>query len=249
MTRKALIASGAAAAALLFATRARADETSASRRAAAAREMNRPYTMAEIQTGFLALPAAKVYFKPVTVCQSATDCGQGEYSLAFGFDNLYRFGSFAIGAGIQWATTVRSDAALGAPELEREHSRRYFLVQLQGRYYFIRFSTWDFWAGGLVGGVVVNDSWSVKADREPYADTDLIGPRAATLGTEGLSVGIGAGSEWSFAPNWSFGTKLLYSNWIFPQKPETSPAGDVASLSGRVDVFSVGFIIAYRIAL
>jgi opacity protein-like surface antigen len=240
-------AAAAAAAALLLSARARADETSASRRAAAAREMNRPYTMAELHSGFLALPAAKVYFKPV--CQQPTDCGQGEYSLALGFDNLYRFDRFAVGAGIQWATTLRSDPAIGSPDVDRRHSRRYFLFQAQARYYFFRLKSWDFWGGGTVGGVVVNDSWSAKLDREPYADTDLVGPRASTLGTEGLALGIGAGAEWTFAPNWSFCTKLLYSNWIFPQQPETSPAGDVASLSGRVDVFTVGFTIAYRIAL
>lgn len=249
MMLKALLASGAAVAALLFAAAAHAEETSASRRAAAAREKSRPYTMAELNTGFLALPAARVYFKPVDECRSAGDCGRGEYSLAIGFDNLYRFQSFAVGAGIQWATTVRSDPALGAAELAREHSRRYFLVNAQARYYFIRLQSWDFWAGAVVGGVVVNDSWSVKLDREPYADTDLIGPRASTLGTEGLSIGLGAGSEWNFASNWSFGTKLLYSNWIFPQRPERSPTLDVASLSGRVDVFTVGFTLAYRIAL
>jgi hypothetical protein len=239
----AAIAASAAIAALLFATRASADETSAARRATAAREMNRPHTMAELSTGFLALPAADVCIK------SLTDCSRGEFSVAVGLDNFYRFRSFALGAGIEWATTVRNDAAGGAPELEREHSRRYFLVAAKVRYYFLRIKAWELWGGATLGGVVVRDAWSVFSDRNPYADTDLVGPRAATIGTEGLAAGAGFGAEWSFAPNWSFGTKLLYSSWFFPRQPKTSPTLDFASLSGRVDMFSVGFIIAYRIAL
>jgi hypothetical protein len=233
----------AAMAALLASSRAFADETAAARRATAAREMDRPYTMAELSTGFLALPAAEVCLK------SLTDCSQGEFSLALGIDNFYRFHSFAFGAGIEWATTLRSDAAEGAPELEREHSRRYFVVEGKLRYYFLRIKAWELWGGATLGGVVVRDAWSTKADRKPYADTDLVGPRAATVGTEGLAAGVGFGAEWSFAPNWSFGTKLLYSSWFFPRERETSPTGDPASLSGRVDMFSVGFMIAYRIAL
>jgi hypothetical protein len=232
----------AAATALLLAARADAEETSAERRATAAREMNQNYAMAELNAGFLALPAAEVCLKAVE------NCSHGEFSLALGIDNFYRFRAFAFGAGIAWATTLRRDAARGADELEREHSRRYFLVEAKVRYYFLRIAAWELWGGATLGGVVVRDAWSEKADREPYADTDLVGPRAAIVGTEGLSLGLGIGAEWSFAPNWSAGSKILYSNWIF-QDREKSPTNDIASLSGRVDMVSVGFIIAYRIAL
>ena len=117
------------------------------------------------------------------------------------------------------------------------------------RYYFVRLKAWEFWTGAAVGGVVVNDSWSVNADRNPYADTDFVGPRAATVGTEGLTVGVGLGAEWSFAQNWSLATKLRYSNWVLPSTRKMSPTGDVASLSGRVDMVDVGLVISYRIAL
>jgi hypothetical protein len=238
-----LLAGALGCAAVALAPQARADESSSTRRAIAAREMDRPYTLAEVELGFLALPAADVCIR------SATECEQGEGSLAVGLHNLYRVGSFGIGAGINWATTLRSDAARGAPELVRQHSRSYFLVEAQLRYYALRSNDWEGWAGVTIGGVVVNDSWSVLADRDPYSDTDFVGPRSSTLGTEGLSAGLGVGAEWSFAPSWSVGTTLRYSNWIFPQEPSPLPTNDPASLKGRVDMVALSIALAYRIAL
>lgn len=228
---------------LLAASRAEADETAQARRAAEARARGRPYTMAELSAGFLGLPAAQV-------CPASLgNCKRGEFSLALGIHNLYRYRAFGFGAGIEWATTVRNDSARGSPELVRDHSRRYFLVEGQIRYYFVRRAAIEWWGGGTVGGVVVNDSWSVLADRSPYADTSLIGPRAATVGTEGLSAGAAGGFEWSFARNWTWGMKLRYSSWFLPEQRKISPTLDVASLSGRVDMFDFGVAIAYRIAL
>jgi hypothetical protein len=199
--------------------------------------------MAEVEAGFLALPAANVCIR------STTDCEQGEGSLAVGIHNIFRIGAFGIGAGIDWATTLRSDAARGAPELFREHSRSYFLVEGQFRYYALRSNDWEGWAGATLGGVVVNDSWSVITDRDPYNDTDFVGPRGSTLGTEGLSAGVGVGAEWSFAQSWSVGTTVRYSNWFFPESPQPLPLNDPPSLSGRVDMIALSIALAYRIAL
>src|SRR5262249_37327069 len=152
-------------------------------------------------------------------------------------------------AGIDWATTLRNDSARGADGIKREHSRAYFLVEGQFRYYALRGREWEGWAGLTVGGVVVDDTWSVLADREPYADTDFVGPRGSSLGTEGLSAGLAAGAEWSFAASWSVGATLRYANWFFPEKPKPLPLNDPASLSGRVDVIALSIALAYRIAL
>jgi hypothetical protein len=238
-----LLGAALSVAALLAAPAARADETAAARRAEAAHEMDRPYTMAEVSGGVLALPGAEV-------CPTSLDqCSRGEVSLAVGIHNLYRYGPVGVGAGILWATTLRSDSAQGAEVLERDHSRRYFIVEGALRYYGIRVKSWELWAGGTLGMVVVNDSWSVKADRDPPADTAFVGPRAATLGTEGLATGVGVGTEFSFFQNWAFGANLRYSMWFLPDEREVSPTGDLASLSGRVDMFDVGLLLSYRIAL
>ena len=66
---------------------------------------------------------------------------------------------------------------------------------------------------------------------------------------EGLSAGVGAGAEWSFAPSWSVGATLRYSNWFFPESPSPLPLNDPASLSGRVDMIALSIALAYRIAL
>jgi hypothetical protein len=243
--RRLIAACGAALSLLALAAPARADESSAARRAAAARERDRPYTMVELSGGLMTLPTADV-------CpNSPNDCEQGETSFSAGIHNLYRLRDIGFGAGIVWATTLRADTARGVDveDLARDHSRRYFLVEGQFRYYGIRTNTWEWWGGATVGGVVVNDSWSVIADREPYADTAFVGPKAATIGTEGLATGLAVGGEWTFAANWSLGAHLRYSIWFLPSEPERSPTGDFASLSGRVDMFNVGLLIAYRVAL
>lgn len=238
-TQGALVALGLS----LAAASAQADDSSTSaRRAEAAHEMARPHMMAELGIALLTLPAAEV-------CITLETCEDGETSLGIGIQNIYRYRRIGFGAGLRWATTLRSDAAEGAADLERDHSRRYFFVEGQFRYYVIRHSDWEWWLGASLGGIVINDSWTVKADREPYTDTAFVGPRAATIRTEGLSTGLAAGTEWTFAPNWSLGAQLRYSIWVLPFEREESPTGDSASLSGRVDMIDLGLVIAYRIAM
>ncbi|HVY48020.1 MAG TPA: hypothetical protein VHB21_19165, partial [Minicystis sp.] len=177
------------------------------------------------------------------------NCQQGEASLSLGIHFLYRDREWGLGAGIEWATTLRTDAARGDASLERQHSRRYFLVEGQFRYYPVRRGAWEWWTGATLGGVVVNDSWSEMADRSPPSDADIQGPRAATLGTEGLAAGVGTGLEWVFLRNLSLGADLRYESWFLPTTRNILPTGDVASLSGRVDMFELGLLVAYRIAL
>ncbi|WP_437726848.1 hypothetical protein [Sorangium sp. So ce861] len=243
--RRAAGAAGAAALALLLvAAPGRADESRAARRAAAARERDRPYTMVEMSGGVMTLPGADVC--PVLAPEA---CEQGETSVSFGIHNLYRWGDIGFGAGIFWAASLSTDAAHGASSLQRDHSRRYFMLDGVFRYYALRTPKTEWWVGATVGGVVVNDSWSVEADRNPYSDTAYVGPRAATIGTEGVAAGLAIGGDWAFAENWSVGSHLRYSSWFLPEQRKISPTGDRASLSERVDMFNIGVLIAYRVAL
>jgi hypothetical protein len=223
--------------------RAQTQESAAARRAAAAHEMDRPHTMVALSGGLQVLRAQCAQFWE--------DCEQkGELSASLGLYNQYRMGPFAVGAGIVWSNSLLSDAARGAANLDREHNRSYFLVDAQFRYYALRSATFGEWWGGLtLGGVVVKDAWTVKADRDPYADTDFVGPRAATLATEGLAAGLAVGMEWSLFPNISVGASLRYASWFLPRQPVPSPTMDVASLSGRVDMIDLGLVLAYRVAL
>lgn len=220
-----------------------AQQSASARAAAAATERDRPHTMAELSTGLLTLPAAEV-------CPSSlNECNRGEASLALGLASIFRYERFGVGGSLRWATTLRNDAAPGAEALERDHSRRYFLAQALGRYYFHRSPSIEWWTGPSFGIVIINDSWSTKADRKPYADTAFVGPRAATIGTEGFSLGLAVGFAWNFATNWAFGTQLRYENWLLPGQRDFLPTHDQASLSGRLDTLDFGLSIAYRIAL
>lgn len=200
------------------------------------------HTMFQLGTGLLALPGAEV-------CpRSPLECEPGETSFGIGLQALGRIDAFAFGAGIKWAVGLRPNAAKGLDELEREHSRSYFLYEGYFRYYLPRLRHWEWWLGANIGGVVVNDSWSVLADREPYSDTDYIGPRELTIATQGLSLGIvAAGAHWRFAEHWLFGAHFQYGMWILPSEREVTPTLDFASLAGRIDIIDVGLAIAVRL--
>jgi hypothetical protein len=60
------------------------------------------------------------------------------------------------------------------------------------------------------------------------------------MATEGLSVGAGVGGQWRFTEQWFVGTHVRYCNWILPDDRERTPAGDSASLAGRIDVIELG---------
>lgn len=229
---------------LVAPSEAAAQDTSVSaRRAAAARERGLPHTVFEVGVGFLALPAAEV-------CpRSIDECSTGEISLGLGIRNLYQFGAFSVGASVIWATTLRSDEARGQPELEREHGRRYFLVEALFRYAFVQADNAEAWLGTALGLVTIRDAWTVLADREPENEVKFVGPDSLSISTEGLTASIMAGGSWIFAENFSLGGLFRYGNWIMPFEPDTTPLGDVASLSGRVDVFELTTTLAYRLAL
>lgn len=203
------------------------------------------HTLFQAGIGLLALPAAKV-------CPTLSRCEPGETSFALTLRSLGRYRNFAFGAGINWGFGLRPSDDIRAdvdPTLERRHSRSYFVFDGEFRYYLPSTGAWDWWTGATAGLVVVNDSWTTLSDREPYADTAFVGPRAMTLATEGLSVSVGVGGHWRFAEHWIFGTRVRYGNWFLPDTRETTPMGDSSSLAGRVDVFDFGLVVGFRLSL
>ncbi len=235
----------AALAALLTApTTASADDNSTgARRAVAARERGRPHTVVEVGAGIIALPAAEV-------CPTSLDkCSTGEVSLGLSLRNIYQFGPFGVGAEIVWGTTLRNDDARGTASLEREHARRYFQVEGLFRYSFIQVPDAEGFVGGTLGLASVQDAWTVRADRDPTSTVKFVGPDSLGISTVGFSAGIAGGGNWFFADNVSLGGVLRYGNWVLPFDPDTTPLGDVASLSGRVDFFDLAVTLAYRLAL
>jgi hypothetical protein len=206
-------------------------------------ENRRPYALFQAGGAFVAIPFAEL-------CNvSEDDCQPGETSLGITLHSLARLGDFGFGAGITYTFGLRPTNVAGDPGLERKHSRSYFQVEGEFRYYPPRLGELEWWVGATVGGVVINDSWTTPADREPYADTAFVGPRSLTLSTEGLAAGIAIGGQWRFYDQFILGTRLRYGNWLLPPERERTPLGDLASFAGRIDILEGGVVLGYMLPI
>jgi hypothetical protein len=220
---------------------ARADETASTRSALAARGVDRPYTLAQLGLGLLTLPAADV-------CLKSRPCTKGDASIAIDFWQLYRANrSFAVGAGASVALTPVTDNPPSEAGIDRSHTRSYFLVEGQGRYYAIATPSFEAWVGATAGIVIVSDRYSIaEPEKRMWA---FIGPRSSAVSSEGAAVGGLLGAEWSFAPNWAAGFSARYMRWFLPHVPATTVFLDRATLTDQQSAIHVGFSCSYRIAL
>ena len=200
-------------------------------------------TMVSADGGVLALPFAEAC--PFT----GAACEPGEVGMAAGLHVHGRIYDFGVGAGFTYAAGLKSTEAAGAAALEREHSRSYLVLDGVFRYYPPQLGDFVWWVGASVGAVVINDRWTTLADREPFAEADLIGPEALSLATEGFSAGVQVGGHWKFYDIWLVGTSIKYSNWVLPDEREVTPLGDLASLAGRVDVVEAGLALGFELFL
>ena len=73
------------------------------------------------------------------------------------------------------------------PGIPRDHSRGYFTVESIARYYPIAGPRFESWLGLTGGLVVVSDSFK---NQETESDRQLVGPRGATIRTEGITAGV-----------------------------------------------------------
>jgi len=204
---------------------------------------DRPYTVAQLGVGLLTLPAADV-------CLRGGPCTKGDNSIEADFWQLYRANRyFAIGAGASVALKpVTDNPPSPDPDLLRTHTRSYFLVEAQARYYWIRADTFEAWLGLTAGGVIVSDRYSLDGGQSS-SDAAIIGPRASTVRTEGGVFGALLGANWSFAPNWAVGFNARYMRWFLPHTPATTVFLDRASLTDQQDALDFGISCSYRIAL
>lgn len=176
-------------------------------------------------------------------------CEPGEVILDFGMDALGRIDDFAFGAGFSFGLGLKGTEAVGLESLERRHERSYLTLQGQFRYYLPPWGDFEWWVAVVGGFVVINDTWSTLADREPVSDVALIGPTALSISTEGATAGLGLGGQWVFWEWLLIGTQIRYSNWLLPTERELSPLGDAASLAGRVDVIDAHILLGFDIPL
>ena len=220
---------------------ARADETASTRSALAARGVDRPYTLAQLGLGLLTLPAADV-------CLKSRPCTKGDTSIGIDFWQMYRASrSFAIGAGASVAIKPTTDHPPSEAGIDRSHTRSYFLVEGQGRYYAIATPAFEAWVGATAGIVIVSDRYAID---DPNMRTwALIGPLSYTVSSEGATVGALLGAEWSFAPNWAAGFSARYMRWFLPHQPATTVFLDRATLTDQQSAIHIGISCSYRIAL
>lgn len=220
---------------------ARADETASTRSALAARGVDRPYTMAQLGLGLLTLPTADV-------CLKSRPCTKGDTSIAIDFWQMYRANrSFAVGAGASVALVPTTDNPPSEAGVDRSHTRSYFLVEGQGRYYVVASPSFEAWVGATAGIVVVSDRYSIEdPNKRMWA---IIGPLSSTVSSEGASVGALLGAEWSFAPNWAAGFSARYMRWFLPHEPAATIFLDRATLTDQQSAIHIGISCSYRIAL
>jgi hypothetical protein len=236
--RKSLIGLAALGVSIATAGRALADEEVS---LDIPRGVDRPHTLAQLGVGFLTLPGADV-------CLKDQPCTKGDSSIEADFWQLYRANRyFAIGAGATVAIKPTTDSPPTEAGIDRSHTRSYFLVEGQGRYYAIHGETFEAWVGASVGGVIVSDRYTIEGGDVPTAA--IIGPRSSTLRTEGGTVGALIGAQWSFAPNWALGLNARYMRWFLPSTPATTVFLDRATLTDSQGAIEIGVSCSYRIAL
>ena len=202
---------------------------------------DRPYTVAQLGVGLLTLPAADV-------CLRERPCTKGDNSIEIDFWQLYRANRyFAIGAGASVALKPVTDNPPSVSGIDRSHTRSYFLVEAQGRYYAVRAETFEGWLGLTAGAVIVSDRYAIENGEQSSAA--IIGPRASTVRTEGGAVGMLIGANWSFATNWAVGLSARYMQWFLPHDAATTIFLDRATLTDQQSALNVGISCSYRIAL
>jgi hypothetical protein len=213
------------------------DETRVARGFAA---LNRSTGIAEVGVGWLTLPGAQV-------C-SANSCKKGDTSFALDAWELFRTSRrFAFGAGFLLGLIPTTAAPPSNPMgVERDHSRSYLTLEGTIRHYPYIGESVELWWGVTGGLVVVNDRFAVNNQQQDLA---LVGGSAATIRTEGATIGAALGAEFWLARNWSMGTAFRYGNWFLPKTAGKDPLLEEASLTGRNTMFSLGISLAYRIPL
>lgn len=216
-------------------------EAAGARDAAAAPQLDNPYTVAEVGLGILTLPTTDI-----CLTQPGT-CTKGDTNPYAWIWMLYRAtNDFAVGAGTSLARPFSAESTQRTEEIERTHLREYMLIDITGRYYGLQLPNVEGWLGMTVGGAVISDQYKTNAET---SDAVILGPSGVVVRTEGVTAGIGAGVGWNFARNWTVEGSFRSAWWFLPSDRACGTTGDCATLSQDVAMFSLGVGVGYRISL
>lgn len=211
-------------------------EAAGSSLAGAQQSFSRPHGVIEFGVGVLALPDARL-------CGGA-GCDRGDISLEVDAWPIFRASPrFAVGAGITLALTPTQDVPRRITTFSRDHSRRYFMVEGVGRYYFAHGRALEVWGGASTGLVVVSDNFRTASSEPAFT---IIGANSANIATEGLSLGLAAGATFGVSDQLQVGGTLRFANWFLPSKQEVIAFEEEASLANRVTMINLALTVAYH---
>jgi hypothetical protein len=215
---------------------------------------DRPHTVAVLEAGIIALPTAPISpafqggntpFGPV---------GKGDATVLTGVHLLYRATrDWAIGATGMFAPRPTSDPYNATGNVTRTHTRSYWFLGGEARYYPFRLRWLEGWIGAEAGGVVIADRFTTNAPPVP----SFLGTTTVTVSTEGFALGLQAGADYLITDQWVVGLAARADEWLLPsrgQKPFSQlsacdAVGDCPTISGSVAAFEFGLTVAYQLAL
>ena len=139
----------------------------------------------------------------------------------------------------------------------RTHSRSYFFLGGEVRYFPVRSRWFEGWFGMTGGVVVVADRFTTEDSPRVPA---IFGNSTQTVSTEGFAVGVQAGADYLVTDEWVIGLALRADQWILPSKSSQSflpfstasscdPLNDCPTLAGSVRAIEIGVTVGYRIPL
>ncbi len=208
--------------------------------------LERPHTVAIVEAGILVLPTA-----PISPSQQGGSTpfggfGKGDATIEVGLHILYRATpEWAAGAGILFGPQPTSESVpVAGTNLNRTHSRSYFTIGAEVRYFPIRLRWVEAWVGFTAGVAVVADRY---ATLNGIPQPTLLGTPESTVRTEGGAVGAQLGIDYMFADRWVAGFAARSERWLLPSVAASSSLGDQATLTGIVEVLQFALNIGYRL--
>jgi hypothetical protein len=208
--------------------------------------LERPHTVASIEAGILALPTAPISPSQRGGSTPFGSLGKGDATVEVGLHVLYRATrEWAAGAGILFGPQPTSERVPGNDtSLDRTHSRSYFTIGVEVRYFAVHFRWVEAWVGLTAGAAVVADRY---ATNNGIPRPTILGTPEATVRTEGLTIGAQVGVDWMFTDRWVLGFAARSQRWLLPSVAASSSLGDQATLTGIVEVLQFGLSVGYRL--
>jgi hypothetical protein len=217
--------------------------------------LDRPYTMAELEAGIIALPSAPISAANRGGSTPVGTVGNGDATVQTGVHILYRAApEWAIGAGTIFAPRPTTDPNYLGSVVPRTHSRSYLFLGGEGRYFPLRSKWFEAWVGLTMGIILVADRFTDNATPDP---PPILGSKTTTVSTEGFAVGVQVGADYLVTDQLIIGLALRADRWILPTQPEQpfsqqsscDALGDCPTLTGSVAAFELGVTIGYRLPL